>query len=73
MADTDAVKEAKRIYEVIPIESSGFFLRGPAHWIGGTKSRLARIFNQETARKMMQATDHGYFRGPTTGLERGFS
>jgi putative autoinducer-2 (AI-2) aldolase len=36
----------------------------------GMKNRLARIFNPETGRTVMLAVDHGYFQGPTTGLER---
>jgi putative autoinducer-2 (AI-2) aldolase len=34
------------------------------------KNRLARIFNPESSRTVMLAIDHGYFQGPTTGLER---
>ena len=34
------------------------------------KNRLARIFNPESGRTVMLAFDHGYFQGPTTGLER---
>jgi putative autoinducer-2 (AI-2) aldolase len=34
------------------------------------KNRLSRIFNPETGRTVMLAIDHGYFQGPTTGLER---
>mgnify|MGYP005653030567 CR=1 FL=1 len=34
------------------------------------KNRLARIFNPDTGRTVMLAIDHGYFQGPTTGLER---
>lgn len=34
------------------------------------KNRLARIFSPETGRTVMLAIDHGYFQGPTTGLER---
>ena len=34
------------------------------------KNRLARIFRPETGRTVMLAIDHGYFQGPTTGLER---
>ncbi len=33
-------------------------------------NRLARIFRPETGRTVMLAIDHGYFQGPTTGLER---
>ncbi len=34
------------------------------------QSRLARIFRPDTCRTVMLAIDHGYFQGPTTGLER---
>jgi putative autoinducer-2 (AI-2) aldolase len=34
------------------------------------KNRLARIFNPRSGRTVMLAFDHGYFQGPTTGLER---
>lgn len=35
----------------------------------GMKNRLARIIKPETGRTVMLAVDHGYFLGPTTGLE----
>lgn len=35
----------------------------------GMKNRMSRIFNPETGRTLMFAVDHGYFMGPTTGLE----
>ena len=34
------------------------------------QNRLARIFNPDTGRTVMLAFDHGYFQGPTTGIER---
>ena len=34
------------------------------------QNRLARIFRPESGRTVMLAIDHGYFQGPTTGLER---
>ena len=34
------------------------------------KNRLARVFAPATGRTVMLAIDHGYFQGPTTGLER---
>jgi putative autoinducer-2 (AI-2) aldolase len=34
------------------------------------KNRLSRIFNPQSGRTVMLAIDHGYFQGPTTGLER---
>lgn len=35
----------------------------------GMKNRLNRIIKPETGRTVMLAVDHGYFLGPTTGLE----
>lgn len=35
----------------------------------GLKNRFSRIIKPETGRTVMLAVDHGYFLGPTTGLE----
>lgn len=70
MADTEALREAKQFYEDVPMQTPGFFLKGAGSLDWGMKNRLARIFNPETARTVMLAIDHGYFQGPTTGLER---
>lgn len=35
----------------------------------GLANRLARILKPPTGRSVMLAVDHGYFQGPTTGLE----
>lgn len=35
----------------------------------GMKNRLSRIIKPKTGRTVMLAVDHGYFLGPTTGLE----
>lgn len=35
----------------------------------GMKNRLSRIIRPETGRTVMLAVDHGYFLGPTSGLE----
>ena len=70
MPDTDATKEAKQFYEDVPAKTLGFFLKGASSLDWGMKNRLARIFNPESGRTVMFAIDHGYFQGPTTGLER---
>jgi len=36
----------------------------------GMRNRMARIIKPRTGRTVMLAVDHGYFLGPTTGLER---
>ena len=47
-----------------------FFLKGSGAYDWGMQHRLAQIFRPESGRTVMLAIDHGYFQGPTTGLER---
>lgn len=70
MADKDSANEAKQFCADIPMESPAFFLKGSGSLDWGMKNRLARIFHPDTGRTVMLAIDHGYFQGPTTGLER---
>ena len=70
MPDVDEMKEGKKYYSDVPQKTEGFFLKGSNSLDWGMKNRLARIFNPETGRTVMLAVDHGYFQGPTTGLER---
>ncbi len=70
MADADKIKEAKNFYLDVPVESKPFFLRGANSLGWGLQNRFSRIFNAESGRTVMLAIDHGYFMGPTTGLER---
>ncbi len=70
MPEADNSKKAKQYYENIPMETPGFFLKGAGNLDWGMKNRLSRIFNPDSGRTVMLAIDHGYFQGPTTGLER---
>jgi putative autoinducer-2 (AI-2) aldolase len=70
MPDADEIKEAKQFYTDVPQKTEGFFLKGSSSLDWGMKNRLSRIFNPETGKTVMLAIDHGYFQGPTTGLER---
>ena len=70
MPDTDGTGEAKQYYPGIPQKSETFFLKGSNSLDWGMKNRLGRIFNPKSGRTVMLAIDHGYFQGPTTGLER---
>ncbi len=63
-------KEGKKYYQDIPQNCEGFFLKGSNSLDWGMKNRLSQIFNPESGRTVMLAVDHGYFQGPTTGLER---
>lgn len=63
-------KEGKEFHQDVPASSEGFFLKGCNALDWGIKNRLSRIFNPVSGRTVMLAIDHGYFQGPTTGLER---
>jgi len=54
----------------VPARSEAFPIKGCGALDWGMQSRLARIFRPSTRRTVMLAIDHGYFQGPTTGLER---
>jgi putative autoinducer-2 (AI-2) aldolase len=66
----EADGDAKDFYTDVPPPSDGFFLKGSGSLDWGMSNRLARVFRPETGRTVMLAIDHGYFQGPTTGLER---
>ena len=70
MPDMDEFKAGKQYHFDTPQKTEGFFLKGSNSLDWGMKNRLARIFNPESGRTVMLAIDHGYFQGPTTGLER---
>ncbi len=66
----EADHEGKNYYEDIPQQGKLFFLKGSSELDWGMKNRLARIFNPIDGHTVMLAVDHGYFQGPTSGLER---
>ena len=70
MPDADRPGEAKKFYRDIPATNKPFFLKGSNSLDWGMQNRLSRIFNPASGRTVMLAIDHGYFMGPTTGLER---
>ncbi len=70
MADMDGSNETKDFYLDIPARNTPFFLKGSGALDWGMQNRFARIFNAASGRTVMLAIDHGYFQGPTTGLER---
>jgi len=70
MADLDNIKDGKDFGIGTPQSNRAFFLKGSGALDWGMQSRLARIFNPASGRAVMLAFDHGYFQGPTTGLER---
>ena len=63
-------KEGERYAADQPQQAPGFYLKGSHQLDWGMKNRLARVFSPATGHTVMLAIDHGYFQGPTTGLER---
>ena len=63
-------KEGERYAADQPQQAPGFFLKGCHQLDWGMKNRMARVFSPASGRTVMLAIDHGYFQGPTTGLER---
>src|SRR5215212_3172531 len=70
MPDMDDVQDGKNYHFGTPQQANVFFLKGSNSLEWGMKNRLARIFNPASGKTVMLAVDHGYFQGPTTGLER---
>jgi putative autoinducer-2 (AI-2) aldolase len=70
MPDTDDVRDGKNYYLDTPHQTNAFYVKGANSLDWGMKNRLARIFNAASGKTVMLAVDHGYFQGPTTGLER---
>jgi putative autoinducer-2 (AI-2) aldolase len=70
MADIEGIKETKQYYPEVPAAHEGFHLKGAHQLDWGMRNRLSRVFRPSTGRTVMLAIDHGYFLGPTTGLER---
>src|SRR5438309_4394152 len=66
----EADTEGARYQADTPQTAPGFFLKGSHQLDWGMKNRLARVFNPQSGRTLLLAIDHGYFQGPTTGLER---
>ncbi len=70
MADIDNLKDTKDYHFDVPARNRAFYVKGAGALDWGMQNRLARIFNPRSGRTVMLAIDHGYFLGPTSGLER---
>lgn len=69
MADLDGNINAKDFGLNTPQLTPGSAVKGAGQLDFGMRHRLSRIFGG-TGRTVMLAFDHGYFQGPTSGLER---
>jgi putative autoinducer-2 (AI-2) aldolase len=70
MADTDNLKDTKEYFLDIPARTGSFHVKGAGALDWGMQNRLARVFRPASGKTVMLAVDHGYFQGPTAGLER---
>jgi putative autoinducer-2 (AI-2) aldolase len=70
MPDLEDHTKGSRFAASVPARPEAFPIKGCGALDWGMQSRLARIFRPSTRRTVMLAIDHGYFQGPTTGLER---
>ena len=70
MADTDGEQDTHDYHLDIVQTAPPFPLKGCHALDWGMKNRLSHIFDPRTGRTVMLAVDHGYFMGPTSGLER---
>jgi 3-hydroxy-5-phosphonooxypentane-2,4-dione thiolase len=70
MPDNDDLTGGERFQTQVAARPHVNQLKGAGALDWGMQSRLARIFHPGTNRTVMLAIDHGYFQGPTTGLER---
>ena len=69
MPEADST-DTKQFHEEVPQRREAFFLKGSTAYDWGMQHRLAHIFRPGDGRTVMLAVDHGYFQGPTSGLER---
>lgn len=70
MADAVGNISAHDFHRDVAPQDHGFYVKGAGNYDFGMKRRLARIFQPDDGRTVMLAFDHGYFQGPTRGLER---
>lgn len=71
MAEMEESKsDRKEFYLDRSTKQEPFFLKGSQSLDWGLQNRLSHIFNPKSGKTVMLAFDHGYFQGPTTGLER---
>jgi putative autoinducer-2 (AI-2) aldolase len=69
MADLDDLRDGTD-FGGAATGTGGFHLKGLGGQDWGMRARLSRIFDPADGKTVMLAFDHGYFQGPTSGLER---
>ncbi len=69
MADLDDLREGTD-YAGPAAAGTGYPIKGQAGQDWGMRARMSRVFDPRDGKTVMLAFDHGYFQGPTSGLER---
>lgn len=69
MPEADSA-ETRDYHVDVPAATHGFHVKGGNSYDWGMKNRLSKIFRPTNGKTVMLAVDHGYFQGPTSGLER---
>lgn len=69
MADLDDLREGTD-YSGPAVAGTGYPIKGQAGQDWGLRARMSRVFDPRDGKTVMLAFDHGYFQGPTSGLER---
>jgi len=69
MADLDDLRQGDDFTAHAVAAAPAASLKGASGLDWGMRNRLGRIFSPADGRTVMLAFDHGYFQGPTSGLE----
>ena len=72
MPDLDDLREGSVFATDRPNTQAGLIAgeKGSSGQDWGMRNRLSRVFSASDGKTVMLAFDHGYFQGPTSGLER---
>ena len=72
MPDLDDLREKSVFATDRPSTQAGLIAgeKGSSRQDWGMRNRLSRVFSASDGKTVMLAFDHGYFQGPTSGLER---
>lgn len=68
MADLDDLRDGTD-FSAATAPTNGSHLKGQSGQDWGMRARLSRVFDPADGKTLMLAFDHGYFQGPTSGLE----
>ncbi|MCK6067348.1 MULTISPECIES: 3-hydroxy-5-phosphonooxypentane-2,4-dione thiolase [Microbacterium] len=68
MADLDDLRDGTD-FSAARTAPGAFHLKGQSGQDWGLRARLSRVFDPSDGKTVMLAFDHGYFQGPTSGLE----